>query len=98
MAIAAMLDNILEKKEVRLSLRRAANETLAYCNAEERPERQNLLDRALRPQCEFDRRNRLMLYALAVAPEQVGWKFKMRERCHRLFHKEHSFPIVPVPR
>jgi hypothetical protein len=78
-----VLDSVFEKEEA--SLKEAVNEALAYCDEEERSHREALLNRALHPQCDFDRGHRLMLYALALVPEQVSWGFKMRERLHRFF-------------
>jgi hypothetical protein len=80
-----VLDSDFEKEEA--SLKEAVNEALAYCNEEERSQREALLNRALHPQCDFDRGHRLMLYALALVPEQVSWGFKVREAVHSLFHK-----------
>ena len=77
-----MLKDIFEKEEVLLSLQQAANQKLAFCNEAERPKREAFLKRAVHPECDFDREHRLMLYALALAPDQVGWGFKMRELLH----------------
>jgi hypothetical protein len=85
--IPAALDAILEKREVLLGLKEAVNVRLAYCTEEERSRVEDLSNRALRPQCTFDREHRLMLYALALAPDQVGWSFKLQEGLHRLLHK-----------
>ena len=82
------LDQILEKQEVTVGLKEIVRTRLLFCSERERLEVQNLSGRALNPQCGFDREHRLMLYALAVAPEQVGWSFRLRERVHRLFHKQ----------
>jgi hypothetical protein len=81
------LGEILEKREVIVGLKEVVNIRLAFCGDQERLEVEALASRALNPQCSFDREHRLMLYALAVAPDQVGWSFKLRERVHRLFHK-----------
>ena len=80
-------DEIFERREVVLGLKEVANILIAFCSEKEQLEIESLTSRALRPQCRFDRDHRLMLYALAVAPEQVSWTFKVRERIHRLFHK-----------
>ena len=81
------LNEILEKPEVVLGLKQVANIRLAFCSEEEQFEVEALTQRALHPQCSFDREHRLMLYALAVAPDQVSWSFRLRERIHRLLHK-----------
>lgn len=81
------LNEILEKPEVVLGLKEIVNIRLAFCGDEEQLEVEALTSRALHPQCSFDREHRLMLYALAVAPDQVGWGFRIRERIHRIFHK-----------
>jgi hypothetical protein len=81
------LNEVLEKREVVFALKEVANIRLAFCSEEEQLEVEALTQRALHPQCAFDREHRLMLYALAVAPDQVGWSFRLRERIHRLLHK-----------
>jgi hypothetical protein len=83
--VYATLNAILEKREVLLGLKEAVNERLAYCSEQEGLRTEALLNRALNPQCSFDRENRLLLYALAIAPDKVGWSFRLRERLHRLF-------------
>jgi hypothetical protein len=81
------LDQILKKQEVIVGLKEIVWTRLLFCSERERSEVEALSGRALNPQCSFDREHRLMLYALAVAPDQVGWSFKLKERVHRLFHK-----------
>jgi hypothetical protein len=83
----ARLNAIFEKREVRFGLRETVIKRLSYSSEEEQLEGEGLLNRALNPQCSFDRKNQLMLCALAVCPDQVGWSFKLRERLHRLFHE-----------
>lgn len=83
------LNDILEKPEVVLGLKEAINRRLAFCSEEEYLEVEGLSKRALNPQCSFDREYRLMIYALALAPDQVDWIFKLRERLHRLIHTCH---------
>jgi|HubBroStandDraft_1064217.scaffolds.fasta_scaffold563747_2 hypothetical protein len=81
-----ILDEIIERKDVLLGLKEAIAIRLEYTSGEEGLEVEALSNRALHPQCEFDRKHRLMIYALALAPDQVSWSFKLRERIHRLFH------------
>jgi hypothetical protein len=82
----ATLTDMLEKREVRLGLIEAINAKLAFSNEDEQLKVEALSNRALDPKCGFDRKHRLMIYALALAPDQVGWVFKLRERFHRLVH------------
>jgi hypothetical protein len=78
------LAEIFEKRKVLLGLKGSINTKLAFCREEEQAKIESLSNRALHPQCSFDRKHRLMIYALALAPDQVDWIFKMRERLHRL--------------
>jgi hypothetical protein len=80
------LDEIIERRDVLLGLKEAIDIRLAYISQEEQLEVESLSNRALHPQCNFDRKHRLMLYALALAPDQVSRSFKLRERIHRLLH------------
>jgi hypothetical protein len=64
-----------------------------FISEQEQFEVEILSNRALHPQCDFDRKHRLMLYALALAPDQVSWSFKLRERIHRLLHGHESSGI-----
>jgi hypothetical protein len=82
----ASLNAILQKGEVRSGLKETATQRLGYCSEEEQLQGEALLNSALDPRCSFDRENQLMLCALAVCPDQVGWSFKLRERLHRLSH------------
>jgi hypothetical protein len=52
----------------------------------ERLEVEALSNRAISPGCSFDRKHRQSLYSLALAPDSVGWWFKLRERVHRMVH------------
>jgi hypothetical protein len=45
-----------------------------------------LLNRAVLPECEFDRKHSSMLAALALKPNEVSWYWKLRERVHRIVH------------
>jgi hypothetical protein len=81
------LSGILEKREVLQALREAINSKLAFCTEQEYLEVEALSNRAFNPHCTFDRKHRLMIYALALAPDQVDWSFKLRERVHRLIHR-----------
>jgi hypothetical protein len=82
--VRAALDDALEKSEVLIDLQEAVDRRLAYCNELQQLQIEALSNRALHPQCRFDREHRLMLYALALAPDQVSWTFKLRERLHRV--------------
>jgi hypothetical protein len=81
----AALNAVFEKREVRLGLKEALFQRLAYRSEKEQRRSEALFNRALDPQCSFDRENQLVLCALAVCPEEVGWSFKLRESMHRLF-------------
>jgi hypothetical protein len=80
------LDEIIERRDVLLGLKEAIAIRLAYISGEKELEVEALSNRALHPQCKFDRKHRLMIYALAIAPDQVSWTFKLREGIHRLLH------------
>jgi hypothetical protein len=80
------LDDILGRSDVLLGLKEAVAIRIAQVSREEEQEVEALANRALDPQCDFDRNHRLMLYALALAPDQVSWTFKVLERIHRLLH------------
>jgi hypothetical protein len=78
------LTDIFENREVLLGLREAVYQKIVYSSEEEQLRIESLSHRAIRPQCSFDRKHRLMIYALALAPDQVAWIFKLRERIHCL--------------
>jgi hypothetical protein len=78
------LTEILQKREVLLGLKEAINQSLVYSSEEKQLKVEALSNRALHPECSFDFKHQLMIYALALAPEQVSWIFKLRERIHRL--------------
>ncbi len=80
------LDEIIERRDILLGLKQAIDVRLAFISEEEQFEVETVSNRALHPQCDFDRKHRLMLFALALAPDQVSWSFKLRERIHRLLH------------
>ena len=62
------------------------------------PREQRLVDDLIRRgfaqkhECQWDKKNADMLCLLALKPNQVGWRFKLRERLHRpvhaLFHRQ----------
>jgi hypothetical protein len=79
------LAEILDKREIQLGLKEAIHQRLVYSSEEEALKVEALSRRALNPRCDFDRKHRLMICALALAPDQVGWIFKLQERIHRLF-------------
>jgi hypothetical protein len=78
------LDEIIERRDILLGLKQAIDVRLAFISEEEQLEVETLSNRAPHSQCDFDRKHRLMLFALALAPDQVSWSFKLRERIHRL--------------
>ena len=80
------LTEILEKREILAGLKEAINQRLVYCSEDERLIVEALSNRALQPVCGWDRKHRLMLYALALAPDHVSRIFKLRERVHRLLY------------
>ena len=83
----AALDDILQEGEVLLGLQEAINTRLACSGSvDEQLAVESLSNRALHPQCSFDKKHRLMIYALALAPDQISWSFKLRERLHRFLH------------
>jgi hypothetical protein len=65
----------------------AIEKRIANVSKEEQREIDALIQRALNPQCGFDRKHARLLYALALVPDQVSWHLKLRERIHRLVHR-----------
>jgi hypothetical protein len=63
--------------------RRMANLT----SEEARREADSLVRRAFGGGCEFDRKHQVELLTLAIAPHEVSWQFKLRERLHRLIRR-----------
>ena len=86
--VQATLDEIIQRPDVLLGLKEAIDARLAYIGEDEQFEVETLSNRAFHPQCNFDRKHRLMLYALALVPDQVDWSFELRERIHRVFHHQ----------
>jgi hypothetical protein len=80
------LHEILDMREVQLGLQEAILQRLACSCDEEHARVQGLWLRARHPECKFDRKHRMMIYALALAPDQTGWVFKLQERLHRLLY------------
>jgi hypothetical protein len=56
----------------------------SFKNDEEKREADSLIQRAFSDECEFDRKHRLELLTLVIAPNELGWYFRLRERFHRL--------------
>ncbi len=82
------LNEILEDREILQGLREAVQRRLAFSDETEHEKVHALTNRAMHPECSFDRKHRLMLCALALAPEEVGWAFKLRERIHRVLYHD----------
>lgn len=80
------LSELLEHRDALLHLKEAIAKRIENISKEEQMEVDALVDRSFNPKCTFDRKNRHNLYHLALAPETVGWYFKLRERLHRLVH------------
>ncbi len=55
-------------------------------NETEKKELDVLIKRSFNPECAFDRKYSKELAALAIAPHEVGWFWKLRERIHRVVH------------
>jgi hypothetical protein len=79
------LTDIFENREVLLGLREAIDQKIVYSSGQEQLRVESLSHRAIQPGCSFDRKHRLMIYALALAPDQVDWILKLQERILRLF-------------
>ncbi len=77
----------LEKIDALEDLQEAISKRMAGIQSkEEELEVNSLIQRAFNLGCAFDRKHRVMLLALAIAPHEVSWRFKVRERIHRLIH------------
>jgi hypothetical protein len=81
------INEVLEKPDSLLWLQGAIEKRIANVSNEEQREIDALIQRALNPQCGFDRKHARLLYALALVPDQVSWQLKLRERIHRLVHR-----------
>jgi hypothetical protein len=81
------INEVLEKPDSLLWLQVAIEKRIANVSKEEQREIDTLIQRALNPQCGFDRKHARLLYALALVPDQVSWHLKLRERIHRLVHR-----------
>lgn len=55
-------------------------------NETEKRESDALIKRPFNPECAFDRKYSMELAALAIAPHEVGWFWKLRERIHWVVH------------
>jgi hypothetical protein len=80
------LSELIEKRDAFLNLKEAIEKRITNLSGRERLKVESLSNRALNPQCAFDRKHSGMLYQLALASKQVGWYFKFRERFHRFIH------------
>lgn len=81
------INEILEEPDSLLWLQVAIEKRIANVSKEEQTEIDAFIQRALKPQCGFDRKHARLLYALAFVPDQVSWHLKLRERIHRLVHR-----------
>jgi len=81
------INEALEKPDSLLWLQGAIEIRIANVSKEEQREIDALIHRALNPQCGFDRKQARLLYALALVPDQVSSRLKLRERLHRLVHR-----------
>lgn len=75
-----------DERDALLKLQEAITNRLQKLSREERLEVESLSQRAIHPQCCFDRKHSQNLYKLALFPESVPWIFKLRERIHRALH------------
>jgi len=80
------IEELIQDRDALVALREAIAKRIKNISKEEQMEVDALVNRSFHPQCTFDRKNRHNLYHLALAPEQVGWYFKLRERLHRFIH------------
>jgi hypothetical protein len=55
-------------------------------NEAEKKELDKLIERSFQPKCAFDRKYSHELTTLAIAPREVSWHWKLRERWHRFVH------------
>jgi hypothetical protein len=55
-------------------------------NEAEKKELDVLIKRSFNPECAFDRKYSKELVTLAIAPREVSWSWKLRERIHRVVH------------
>ena len=78
---------VVEEHNSLLWVQRAIEKRIANTSREEQKEIDALIQRALEQQCDFDRKNARLLYAIALVPDQVSWRLKLRERIHRLLHR-----------
>lgn len=79
-------EQLEQRIEALTRLKEDMEKRLASASEEEKLEVEALSNRAITPQCSFDRKHREQLYALALYPESVNWYFKLRERLHRFIH------------
>ena len=78
---------LIAKMELAHQLQRTIGERLAsFKSEEEKREADALITRVFAEDCAFDRKHKYALFLLAIAPQQVSWRFKLRERLHRLLH------------
>jgi len=66
------LNEILEDGEILQGLREAVQRRLAFSDETEHEKVHALTNRAMHPECSFDRKHRLMLCALALAAFEAG--------------------------
>ncbi len=81
------INELVEEHNSLLWVQRAIEKRISNVSREGQREIDALIQRALEPQCDFDRKNARLLYAIALVPEQVTWRLKLRERIHRFLHR-----------
>jgi hypothetical protein len=80
---------LMEQRDALARVEQAAQQRMAtFSSPKEKAEADALIKRAFNPQCEFDRKHTIMLVVLTIAPHEVSWRFKVRERIHRLLRRD----------
>jgi hypothetical protein len=80
------LSELIRQRDSLLAMQEAMKNRIQNLSREEALEVESLSERAIHPQCSFDRKYSETLYTLALFPDRVPWLFKMRERLHRALH------------
>lgn len=80
------LEEMIKERDTLIQLGHAIEQRLAGISEYEKREVEALSNRAINPQCSFDRKHREMLYKLALFPNYVSLYWKLRERLHRFIH------------
>lgn len=78
---------LLQRYRALDEVERAASERMATIkDGDDKRHVENLIRRAFHPECEWDREHCTDLLTLALKPDLVGWRFRILERVHQLFH------------